>query len=70
MENNRTPVKSSAIISVGYDPETKLMQVEMTGGNVYDYPDVDAADHKDFMASDSMGKHLSKHIRPKYSAKK
>lgn len=70
MENNRTPVKSSAIVSVGYDPETKLMQVEMNGGRVYDYPGVDAADHKTFMAAESMGKHLAKHIRPKYGVSK
>lgn len=61
------PVKSSAIESIGYDPASQLLQVKMKGGKTYDYPGVSAADHEAFMKSDSLGKHLASHIRPKYS---
>ena len=69
----RVPVKSSAIASVGYNPHTRVMEVEMQpsapgkAGKVYSYPGVSEADHAEFMAAPSMGKHLASKIRPKYS---
>lgn len=70
----RVPVKSSAIASVGYNPHTRVMQIEMQPsapgktGKVYDYPSVTPEDHAEFMAAPSMGKHLASKIKPKYSA--
>lgn len=74
-KHNRVVVKSSAVASVGYNPQTKIMQVEMASsggkpGKVYDYPGVPEDAHKAFMGAESMGKHLASHIRPRFSANK
>lgn len=66
------PVNSSAVASVGYHPQSKLLQVRMknsdgTPGKTYDYPGVSEVDHAELMAAPSIGKHLASKIRPKYS---
>jgi hypothetical protein len=33
----RTPVASSSLVSVGYDPTYSVLEVEFTGGTVYQY---------------------------------
>ena len=37
---NRTPVNSSNVSSVGYDPTSLTLEVEFHGGAVYQYFDV------------------------------
>lgn len=70
-KHNRIAVKSSAVASVGYNPQTKVLQVEMTSnpGKVYDYPNFPADELPAFMAAKSMGSHLHTHIK-KYAANK
>ena len=36
-----TPVESSAVSAVGYDPESRTLRVAFRSGGVYDYLDVD-----------------------------
>ena len=62
----RTPVKSSAIKSVGHDPETNMMEVEFQSGHVYTYKDVPEEAHADFISSTSIGKHFNNHIQGNY----
>ena len=59
---DRTPVKSSMMKSVGYDPATKILHVEFPTGQVYEYSGVTPEQHSAFMAAESMGKHFGKHI--------
>lgn len=66
----RKPVKSSNIKSVGYDPATKRMHVEFSGGGVYDYEGVEPDDHASFVHDSSQGSHFSRHIRGKFKHKK
>jgi hypothetical protein len=40
MKHNRVPVTSSRIVSVGYEADTRKLQVEFKGGRVYEYADV------------------------------
>lgn len=43
----RKPVDSSSLVSVGYDPKRRILEIEFEGGGVYDYlgvpPEVFAA---------------------------
>jgi hypothetical protein len=64
------PVKSSNILSVGYDPETRKMEVKFVSGGHYCYEDVPPETHAALMSADSIGSHLAKHIRPKHSCVK
>ena len=34
---NRTPVSSSNLASVGYDPENRILEIEFHGGSIYQY---------------------------------
>lgn len=59
----RTPVKSSAIVSVGYDPEEKRLHVEFNGGNVYEcVSPVEPEEHEQLMSADSIGRHYTKNF--------
>lgn len=64
----RTPVKSSHLRSVGYDPVNQHMQIEFRDGSVYDYPGVPPAAHTGLMSAPSKGKYYRSAIRPRHPA--
>ena len=51
----RVPVQSSIIFAIGYDPETRTMEIDFKTGAVYQYEQVPPELHKDFMESSSKG---------------
>ena len=60
---NRTPVQSTNVSSIGYDPTTHTLEVEFSGGNIYQYFDVPQAINDALMASDSKGQFLASQIK-------
>lgn len=62
----RVPVKSSNLVSVGYDPAKKELEVEFRGGSVYTYHDVEPHHHEALMSAESHGTHLHQHIKGKF----
>jgi len=50
----RTPVRSSALRSVGYGPEQRVLEIEFTNGDVYQYSDVPPEVHRGLMAAESL----------------
>ena len=63
---NRVPVKSSNVVSVGYQP---VLEVEYNGG-VYRYFGVTADDHRLLMMSESKCKFINEHIKDVYPFEK
>lgn len=63
---NRTPVTSSNVASVGYDPKTMTLEVEFHSGFVYQYFDVPESIHLDLMRASSVGKYLNHNIKGSY----
>lgn len=59
----RLSVKSTNVKSVGYDPETKTLEVEFRTGGVYQYPNVPPAMYADLLASDSIGRFVATVVR-------
>lgn len=66
---NRTPVESSNIQSIGYDPETRILEVEFgklrledPSNRIYVYRDVPAEVHEALMEDISHGGYLNEHI--------
>lgn len=55
----RDPVTSSFIKAVGYNPETREMEVEMSGGAVYTHKDVSRARYEEFINAPSLGAHYN-----------
>lgn len=58
-----TPVESSSIKSVGYDPDRKELEVDFHGTGRYIYHNVPPQTYERLMAADSIGKHLHKNIK-------
>jgi hypothetical protein len=59
----RTPVQSSNLKNVGFDPRTKTLEIGFRSGRVYRYTGVSAQRHKALMAAPSKGKYHWKAIR-------
>ena len=65
----RTPVQSSNIVSIGYNPDTAELEIEFSSG-VYRYADVPADQHRQFMVSESLGRHFAAHIKKQFACKR
>jgi hypothetical protein len=62
-----TPVKSSILVTVGYDPDGKLLQLEFCRSRaVYQYFSVPAAAHEALLAATSKGSYFNQAIRGRY----
>ena len=62
----RMPVQSSNIASVGYDPETNILEIEFTTGAVYDYPGVPQAKYDEMLMAPSVGRYFAAEIKKQY----
>lgn len=64
---NMKPVKSSNIVSAGYDPQAKQVIVDFKGGSSYVYegvpPDVYENFEKTFQEDASSGRYLNQNIK-------
>ena len=67
---NRTPVESSNLKSVGYDPDAETLEVEFYHGGIYEYYGVPPHVHQELMSASSLGKYLDSEIKGKYGYKK
>jgi len=63
----RQPVRSSNIRSIGYEQETKTLEVEFHSGDVYQYSGVTETAYQGLMQAASKGSYLHNHIKNKYS---
>jgi hypothetical protein len=63
---NRTPVSSSNVASVGYDPNTMTLEVEFIDGSVYQYFDVPETVYQELMRASSIGHFMHANIRNNY----
>ena len=66
----RTPVSSSNISSIGYDPDSSMLEVEFNNGAVYSYSGVPPGEYEGFMNADSKGKYLHANIKNLYPCEK
>jgi hypothetical protein len=66
----RKPVRSSVVRSVGYDPETKTLEVEFADEHLYEYYGVPAAIHRRLMEAESVGRFLNRFVVPGYQSRK
>jgi hypothetical protein len=65
----RTPVSSSNIRAIGYDPASQLLEVEFSQGAVYEYREVSAAAHQALMGAESIGRYFAANIKGHYPAR-
>ena len=67
---DRTPVSSSAIASIGYDPDAQMLEVEFLHGGVYQYMNVPQSVYDEFMGASSKGNYFDGNIRNVYPTSK
>jgi hypothetical protein len=63
---NRVSVRSSSIQSVGYDPETRSLEVQFHSGGVYQYSGVPEAAYQTFVQAASTGSYSNEHIKDRF----
>jgi hypothetical protein len=64
----RTPVDSTSVVSVGYDPMNAALEIEFQGGRVYRYLHVPAAAHRLLWRAASIGEYVNTVIKPRFEA--
>lgn len=66
----RIPVESSDIVSIGYDPDERTLEVEFGANRIYRYREVAPDIHAQFMKADSYGRYFFAHINGRYRYEK
>jgi KTSC domain len=59
----RTPVQSAMIRSIGYDAETKTLEIEFSNGRVYEYAHVQPGMYRSLMGAESIGRYFSRNVK-------
>lgn len=67
---HHTPVSSSNLDSVGYDPDTQTLEVSFKSGGLYSYAGVPQSVYDGLMAADSHGGYFWANIRDQYPTTK
>jgi KTSC domain len=62
----RESVSSSNIVSIGYDAPSQTLEVEFSGGSVYQYFGVSQGIYDAFMAASSKGQFLASQIKDRF----
>ncbi len=63
---HRQLVNSSSLRSVGYDPRSRMLEIEFHGGGVYQYFDVPQTVFDELFAQDLLGSYFNAEIRDAY----
>jgi len=58
-----TPVESSTIKAIGYEPERSKLTIEFKKGGTYQYSPITEECHRELMASDSKGSYFAQNIK-------
>ena len=66
----RTPVSSSNLRSIGYEPETSTLEVEFNTGSVYQYHGVPQEVFDFLMEAGSKGTYFNANIKNSYGTTK
>lgn len=62
----RARVESTMLRSVGYDPSTRVLELEFRNGRLYRYGEVDEEIYRELMAAPSKGRYFLDHIDDQY----
>lgn len=67
---DRESVVSNNILSIGYDEESQVLEVEFKYCGIYQYIDVPKVIHNNLMAAGSIGKYLHLNVKQVFAHKK
>ncbi len=64
---DREYIDSAMIVSIGYDPDACILEIEFKGGVVWDYPDFPEYLWYEFQNAESKGKFFHANIKKQYT---
>ena len=67
---HRLPVESSDLVSIGYDPKERVLEIEFKENRIYQYFDVEPDVYERFTRTDSYGEYFYAHINKHYRYKR
>ncbi len=67
---NRQLVNSSNIYAIGYDANSRALEIEFSSGGIYEYYAVLPATYEGLMNASSKGRYFHLHIRDRYRFRK
>lgn len=67
---DRLPVTSSNLASVGYESETKTLEVEFHTGDIWQYDGVPKGNYALLMSAPSVGSYFAQQIKSVYPGRK
>jgi hypothetical protein len=62
----RQPCSSSTIAAIGYDAESRILEIEFRTGVVYNYLEVPPEIHAALIEAESCGRYLNANVKPHY----
>lgn len=66
MEINRQEVKSTNLVSIGYDEQTETLEIEFKGNRIYRYQNVSKEEYNNLVNAESIGKYFNTNIKNEY----
>jgi hypothetical protein len=66
---DRISIRSSNIVSVGYDSVSEILEIEFDNG-VYQYSGIPKAVHSGLISASSAGRYFHRNIKDKYACVK
>ncbi len=62
----RERVSSTNISSIGYESESRILEIEFSSGGIYQYLNVPQVIYNELMSASSHGSYFHKYIKDKY----
>ena len=63
----RVPMRSRAVVSAGYDAETRTLEIEFSSGRVYRFSDVPASAYDWLLRVPNKGVYVTRNISDRYA---
>ena len=64
---DRQRVESTSIVTVGYDQDRLILEIEFSSGGVYQYLNVPSDVHATLLVAESKGRHVNSAIKGHFS---
>ena len=66
----RTEIASSSLLSIGYNADHRVLEIEFSTGRIYHYFNVPFSVYQGLMLAESKGEYFQSHIRDKFHYKR
>ncbi|GAC1516731.1 MAG: KTSC domain-containing protein [Gemmatimonadaceae bacterium] len=63
---DRVPVESKSIRAIGYDSDTRVLEIEFRSGGVYDYADVPVGVYEAMLRAESKATFFRAEVRERF----